>query len=146
MKQYRSGVVTLHNNDTRKRRESGTASFVRASAGRAGGGGRRPLNILSTRSDYLHYTRQAAMITTMAIRRPERASEQASGRADGRRTDRPNRRVPRNPDVVLLARQSPSLGYQLAPGSFLRRAGPREACDWVSFGLLVWGTIGQATQ
>lgn len=61
-KQYRSGIViTLHNNDTRKQRESSTASCMRAVRGE------RPLNILSTRSDYLHFTRQVAMITTMAI-------------------------------------------------------------------------------
>jgi len=71
-KQNQSGVVTLHNNDTRKQRESGTASFprvhARASERASERRSARPLNILSTRSDYLHYTRRATMITIMAIR------------------------------------------------------------------------------
>lgn len=78
------------------------------------------------------------MITTMAIRRPEQADGQTGG--TGLTV------VPRNPGAVLLARQSPSLGYQLSSGSFLRRAGAREACDWVSFGLLGRDTVGRATQ
>jgi len=67
-------------------RASERASERRRARGRGAGGVARPLNILSTRSDYLHYTRRATMITIMAIRadpatrrpaRPNRSTEKS---------------------------------------------------------------------